>query len=77
VILMIEGSAKHVTLTHTCALYRVVMMVPAAFLLVFGVARLWFLSKRSSLPLDMTSNWLYFAKMVCAKKINNKKMLYI
>jgi ATP-binding cassette subfamily C (CFTR/MRP) protein 1 len=53
------------------------MMVPAAFLLVFGVARLWFLSKRSSLPLDMTSNWLYFAKMVCAKKINNKKMLYI
>ncbi|GAB5588211.1 hypothetical protein Unana1_03111 [Umbelopsis nana] len=38
-------------------------MVPAAFLLVFGVARLWQLSKRSSLPLDMTSNWLYFAKM--------------
>lgn len=42
----------------------VVMMVPAAFLIVFGVARLWQLSKRSSLPLDMTSNWLYFAKMV-------------
>ncbi|KAG2178766.1 hypothetical protein INT43_001612 [Umbelopsis isabellina] len=41
----------------------VVMMVPAAFLLIFGVARLWFLSKRNSLPLDMTSNWLYFAKM--------------
>lgn len=46
-------------------LNSVVMMVPAAFLLVFGVARLWILSKRNSLPLDMTSNWLYFAKMVC------------
>lgn len=40
------------------------MMVPAVFLMVFGIVRLWQLSKRSSLPLDMTSNWLYFAKMV-------------
>lgn len=41
----------------------VVMMVPAVFLMVFGIVRLWQLSKRNSLPLDMTSNWLYFAKM--------------
>ncbi|KAF7729547.1 hypothetical protein EC973_004221 [Apophysomyces ossiformis] len=39
------------------------MLAPSAFLLVFGMARVWILSKREPLPVDMTRNWLYFAKM--------------
>ncbi|KAG0166831.1 hypothetical protein DFQ30_006735 [Apophysomyces sp. BC1015] len=41
----------------------VVMLVPSAFLLIFGVVRLWILSRREPLPSDMTRNWLYFAKL--------------
>ncbi|KAI8058986.1 metal resistance protein YCF1, partial [Gongronella butleri] len=38
-------------------------LVPTAFVLIFGLARLWILSKREDLPSELTANWLYFAKM--------------
>ncbi|ORZ17222.1 multi drug resistance-associated protein MRP [Absidia repens] len=47
-----------------CFEESVVLLVPAAYLLVFGLARVWILSKRENLSSDMTRNWLYFAKMI-------------
>ncbi|KAI9023065.1 multi drug resistance-associated protein MRP [Phycomyces nitens] len=41
----------------------VVMLAPVAFLIVFGIARVWVLSKRESLPADSTKNWLYYTKL--------------
>ncbi|CEP11799.1 hypothetical protein [Parasitella parasitica] len=41
----------------------VISLVPYAFIVFAGMIRFWILSKRESLPSDMTRNWLYFAKM--------------
>ncbi|CAO3622955.1 unnamed protein product [Cunninghamella blakesleeana] len=46
-----------------CFEESVIMLIPSVFLLVFGMARIWTLSKRDDLTSDMTHNWLYFAKM--------------
>jgi hypothetical protein len=37
--------------------------IPYFFVLVAGMARIWILSKRSSLSTEFTHNWLYFIKM--------------
>ncbi|KAL0096556.1 multi drug resistance-associated protein MRP [Phycomyces blakesleeanus] len=39
------------------------MLAPAAFLIVFGLVRVWTLSKRESLPADYIRNWLYYTKL--------------
>ncbi|KAI9307717.1 multi drug resistance-associated protein MRP [Cunninghamella echinulata] len=46
-----------------CFEESVVMVAPSIYLLIFGMARIWVLSKREDLSSDMTQNWLYFAKM--------------
>ncbi|KAI8093508.1 multi drug resistance-associated protein MRP [Halteromyces radiatus] len=47
-----------------CFEESVVLLVPAAYLILFGMARIWILSKRENLSSDMTRNWLYFAKLI-------------
>ncbi|KAI8342383.1 hypothetical protein BC941DRAFT_139243 [Chlamydoabsidia padenii] len=55
-----------------CFEESVVLLIPAAYLIVFGMARVWVLTKRENLSSDLTYNWLYFAKMVINRRRRGK-----